>query len=530
MTVTRRIHVVRIKNPNDKGNTYVDVAVLDAIGIRTASGDEALFEVMAFSGDQDDASAASSGAEERVYDMPAANAAPLIVDSTGDGSAKGDPKDAGAKFSRKSHMKRLTNKTNPNQFIDVEILDAVALKGPNGSEVALIMPQGTSKAMVLDATGSQLNVPAGPDTTRALHVIKLKSGDPKIPGSGDPKKFLLVERTDKIAFKGPNGHEFLLTAPNDDDASANDTTNYSLDDDGNATVPPDNTDPNPYVVFPPDSQGPFLGADVPTNQGLLWWIKATNFVHGVWYWYIPKQQPMDFSFFGKPPEGVTFDPDFGLGFQLLPYFPMIWILSQNSDPVPIPQIGFTSLEDAIKKGSPDFSGFAAKALPNGAGPSGDFGVIPFTAPQVPTASIPFTVPNIWQLTGIKQPFDLNGVPAKPKDSLAAQVANQFLTYWNEVTDAANAEIAGWIGPDLNRNFGGQYTYPPAWPWVVPQPWFSNFAGIQYAGNFQAGLPTALFNIGIPLEVLPVATSTRIAIGQLDPGVWNTDVFPPTPLF
>jgi len=532
MAITHRSHVVRIKNPNDNGLTFVDVEVLDAVAIQTAGGDEALFEVMTqgsteFSSEVYDADI-MGGCEERCYDTTAANAVPFVIDNTGDGNQKGYSEAS----TRKSHMVRLTGMTDPTQFFDAEILDAFVLKGPDGSEMLLNMPVGNSNAAITDNTSSDLGIPATSNTTRACHIVKLF--DTPAPGVTDTTKFLLVQMTDAIAFKAPNGMEFLLEVPNNSaPADTIDTTVYSSDPvTSQNNVPPANTDPDPYVFFPPGSAGPFLGAGQMVNQGLLWWIKNVGYTNNVWYWYYPDQQVMDFSYFGTPPEDA--DPSWSYrGFMLLPDFTVIWILSENNPLVPIAPTGNPSLEAAITAGNPDLYGYYYKSMPNGAGysPNG-YGKIPFDAPPLDPSQFAFFPGNIWQMTGLAQPplqnpeAPWNAVSnpyTQPTPDDAAQCAQTWATMWNQVSAAANGEIENWQGVTFNSDT--RPTTAPAWPFAEPQPWHTNFQS-GFFFNFQAGLPVGLFNQGIPLEVLTQATSDYIAIGQLDPTVWNTGVFPP----
>ena len=291
MSTTRRTHVVRIPVAGDagyiaSGGAWIDVEVLDAIGLETSDGDEELFEVMQVS-DADETTennnTAGSGGQQRVYDCTAANAVPLIVDNTGDGNGKSPTNPT-----RSSHMKRLaSDPTNPDsgQYLDAEILDGFVLKGPNGSELLLYMPDKAAVPAVVDPTGNDLTVAAGANTTRSLHVEKVIDKVTTIVNGSitsvadDPTKFILVEKTDAIAFKGPNGEEFLVYAPNNADTDTtdnNDTTQYVVDPWTHTSVPPPNTDPNHYIAFPTNTGGPFLGKKSPVSQGLLWWIKAAG--------------------------------------------------------------------------------------------------------------------------------------------------------------------------------------------------------------------------------------------------------------
>jgi len=483
---TRRIHVVRCKNPNDGGGSFVDVAVLDAIGLVTANGDELLFEVMDVNGygsTDDDISA--DGGEERLYDHDVSNVVPYIIDNTGDGNGRGNPGDA----SRVSHMVRLTGETDATQFIDAEVLDAVVLSGPNGSEVALLMPQSKSSASIVDDTGSGLSVGANSFTTRALHVVKVV--DKETP---DPTKFVLVERTDQIAFEGPNGNEFLLTAPNDDDAFIDDTTVYGSDAHGNP-VPPDNTDPNPYIVFPKGSKGPYLGKGVAVNQGLLWWIKNIGAVSSVWYFYFPEQQPFNWQEFGPEVDDVDQPAIWRLG----PWAGTVTIPPDNLVPDPIASFGFPSLVAAVEGGT-------------------------FGADYV---KMDFLNAFLYQLVGVPQPKDSNNNPILPTPAVAQIVAQKFALDWNLTSDSYNSIMAS-----INGQLVGNGTLPDAVAiqlattfFDIPLPPGSTQTGLGGSPpEFSAGLPPGFFNS--VMSALQFGSASYIKVDQLDPKLWNTSVDPP----
>jgi hypothetical protein len=284
MAYTRKVHVVRIDlgdAPAGSQQAWLVVKVLDQVAVRAPNGEEIL------------------------YDVTAANADPYIRDDTGGGNGKGDPSNC----TRSSHMARLTSSQNPpppgspsgTQALDVEVLDAFSVRGPNGEETAFVFPSKTEVDMVTDNTGSGLAVPymAG-QTTRALHVAKISltgytinqgtSGQQSIttgtvnsdaPTIGPPAGstviddiFFIVERTDALAVRGPNGQEYLLLIA-DKNATENDITQYGADG-----KPPLNTDPNVYVSVPANGT-PFIGKNPidsdgvavgGINQGPLWWL------------------------------------------------------------------------------------------------------------------------------------------------------------------------------------------------------------------------------------------------------------------
>jgi hypothetical protein len=207
----------------------------------------------------------------------------LIADTTGDFSgSKG-----GAGATRASHIERFGG--NGSSGIDQEVLDGLVMKGPNGSELMLNMPKGKATAFVVDNTGNGLGVALSVHTTRAAHIQKILAVEETEDDQGNVTattgpKFLLVQRTDAIAFKGPNGQEFLMYIPSINEpqwpaANPNevDTTRYTFDKAGKK-VPPDNADPNPYIVFPANGGDPFFHPTPPAayNQGPLWWIVSAG--------------------------------------------------------------------------------------------------------------------------------------------------------------------------------------------------------------------------------------------------------------
>ena len=229
---TRRVHVVRIKQPNNPSN-YVDVKVIDAIAYRGPNGFEALLR------------------------CDAINADPYIKDKTEDGNTKGNPQGC----SRSSSIVRV-GASGGGSMLDVEQLNAVCFQAPNNKEVLLVCPGDSAAVAVVDTTGNGLTVDASDSTTRATHIEKISDTS----GSG---RYLLVERVDAISFRGPNGLENLMFNPGE--GSEIDTTRYNSDG-----SPPDNKDPNLYIFWPPGATDPWIGntqgASGVIRQGPLWWI------------------------------------------------------------------------------------------------------------------------------------------------------------------------------------------------------------------------------------------------------------------
>ena len=244
--ITRVVHKVRVTS--QASGAWAQVVVVDKMAIRGPNGDEQL------------------------YDVSAVNAVPYILDATGDLGTHGDP----AKCSRTSYLQRLTSSSDPSQMFDAEVLTAFAALGPNGVELGLALAPGSAGASIADATGNGLGANPGLEaTSRVLHVAGIyeqndgtstntDSGGSTDGGTG---RVLLTEKTDAMACRGPNGGEFAIIAPASG-AEVMDTTVYNAD--GN---PPENGDPNFYVVWPADSSGPWLGSGVPGAPGPLWWIE-----------------------------------------------------------------------------------------------------------------------------------------------------------------------------------------------------------------------------------------------------------------
>lgn len=150
---------------------------------------------------------------------------------------------------------------------DAEYLDAVVFKGPNGDERLLYCPEKEAHAAVTDNTDGNLEVPPDESTTRQCHIVKVKD-------ESNTSQAIYVERVDSICYDGPNGQENLLFNPGDGDET--DTTKY-----GDNQTPPDNADPNIYVAWGASgsssgSAGPWVGASNPVKMGPLWWIVKAN--------------------------------------------------------------------------------------------------------------------------------------------------------------------------------------------------------------------------------------------------------------
>jgi hypothetical protein len=282
---TRRVHLVRVKNKNNEGE-YADVKVIDAVALRLPNG------------------------EERLYDVTAKNAVPYMKDKTGDGNDIGTPSGA----SRASHLARLKGSDDDSQMLDVEILDAFALRGPNGEQLVISLPASKATTVAIkDDTGSGLKVAVTAQSTRALHVVKIaelaaggstSTADQDYPSGDITDNYAIVLRLDALALHGPNGYESLLIT--DSAADEIDTTQYVTDDNGDK-APPDNADPNPYVRWPDASEGPWIRKNPSASdgtmpagisQGPLWWITKLS--------GRPAVLALSFSGFNNAPTGFGF--------------------------------------------------------------------------------------------------------------------------------------------------------------------------------------------------------------------------------
>lgn len=282
-----------------------------------------------------------------------------------------------------------------------------------------------------------------------------------------------------------------------------------------------------------------------------------------WYWYAPTQQPLNelvvggwiegtwgtgnffdgfiVGGFGPPdkiPPGSFYIPPTNFvqhpaRFVLLPCIGISWLDGEViSEFGTLGPVGFDSLEQAVDLGNPDDSEHLGFTPPNthlldGAG----YGLLPLRTP--PLADITSNVPNIWQLTGMPQPPLQD--PSKPWDdpnyflrnifpaatgsnpyvvskALANTVVQAFLADWNASSQSADDALP-------NPNASG---VPDGWAFAVP---FNGGGGPGTIFAFVGGI-TEGWGI-FPLASLNPATSTRIAVGQLDPKVWDTSFFPPS---
>jgi hypothetical protein len=255
---TRRTHIVRIsdaKPGEPPSKKYIDVEVLDAIAFRTANG------------------------KEVILNMDASKSDPLIVDETGGGHDK-----APAEPTQRTHMKRITSRTDPAQKLDVEVMDVLAFRDQRGEEWILDMQATTGEGPAIfdqtDNTGASAS-------TRRVHdeIISKPNGKSKLDVLSDPAvKYLTSQRCDAIAFRTVLGKEVIFSCPSNDDPNSSDKraptfttpTGYDpKDETSEAVIPPSlsvSGDKNNYISFVDGAAGFMTGAEK-ISMGPFWWIR-----------------------------------------------------------------------------------------------------------------------------------------------------------------------------------------------------------------------------------------------------------------
>lgn len=111
----------------------------------------------------------------------------------------------------------------PGQYIDIEVLDAIAFRKDNGKEVILNMDQAKAVPFIIDHTGGD-NGKQPSDPTQLTHMQRIK-------GKQDATQQLDVEVMDCIAYRDQNGEEWVLDMQNGsgDGADVFDITDSSGD-------------------------------------------------------------------------------------------------------------------------------------------------------------------------------------------------------------------------------------------------------------------------------------------------------------
>lgn len=174
----------------------------------------------------------------------------------------------------------MERKKHGTNVLDVEVLDAISFRGKMGEEYILNLPsKKSSKFSTNDQSDGGLN-------TRRTHREKISEGF-----KANPTEYVKVIRTDQVAFRTIMGKEMIIKMPSGDDPNGGEPGRASTyisspkgydptNDDG--PKPPLNTDPNIYVSWPKDTGGPWVGDDR-ISQGMLWWIRKIKSGGGIVY-------------------------------------------------------------------------------------------------------------------------------------------------------------------------------------------------------------------------------------------------------
>ena len=429
------------------------------------------------------------------------------------------------------------------------------------------------------------------------------SGPPSSPGGGgtpavNPKgtDYIVTLKLNSVCLQRPNGGSWGFVMPMSGQAEV-DCTNYNVGlvprvdpyTGENQNVPPDNTDPNFYAYVPQDCQSLNLqipqrtpdpnstAAPIPgpVDQGLLWWMKKLASPFRPWYWYCPEQTPLAFGYFAGGGTGLAPIHWAYRGFQLLNYYPVIWILAENNPLQPMGTFGANgdqtpndygeypeALDIAAQNGPYTAGSGAFPILPSGplftAGGSGvfcPFGYLPMMQGP-PVTDFVHNVPTIWQLTGVTAPkinprygAPLQNYYFRPSAQQAQDAAQTFADMWNSVANACNNIMWEFCyggggggttsqnpaGPGGGQNNSGQpgqsggltlltgtdnygNSAPAGWKWKTP---YINPYNLRVS-PFNPGLQPGLAGnpCGLPLEVFEPATIATIAVGQLDPAIWD----------
>ncbi len=274
---TRFVHVVRCKAKNSDGTLddtkYADVQVIDQICITTDNGGQ------------------------ETFNFTAANAVPTIVDVAGDGGGI----DNGSDATRQSRLIRVTNPNDSTQFFNEEILDQVCITRDNGAQEIWNFSQ--VNAFISATTGPDIDAGSLIDVldtlvndqssaSRLIEVDEIVEGQTaqSTPAS-DGANYMAVADIQKVCITIDNGGQAIFDF-SDAFRDITDTTQYTTDSQGNL-IPPDNTDPDPYIVIPSSSGGLSTGNAL-IQQGPLWKIVGFSSVSG-FFVVAGYQQPTDSS-------------------------------------------------------------------------------------------------------------------------------------------------------------------------------------------------------------------------------------------
>lgn len=270
-------------------------------------------------------------------------------------------------------------------------------------------------------------------------------------------------------------------------------------------IPPPPVGGAPFAARPTSPRGLYRTFGMPESLVRIHFPRDANgntsTQSGPWYWWYTRQQPQYFSFFFT-------------AWGRFPFFPMIKILQIDPrKPEPVPFVGFSTLEQAVKSGKPDI----------------EFGRFQFTNEHFWE-----TVQNNGEqnLTGPrKKPlFDLiKGRPtARPQTggsitSIIQSAVQLWRSDWVGEAAAYNSIAAG-VGAG-GFQYHGQpalYSVPlPAGPPTSVSVFQASLASFKaYLGPVPA---TAFFNIN---TFTTQAYAFTLNVGQLDDKKWNMAEFPP----
>lgn len=461
---TRYVHQVRIKKvdntqspPAPDADTFVDVEVTDAISFVGANGVRMIIDF--------------SNLTTQV---------PYIVDNTDANLGAGNANSA----TRQSHIEKIVSPADSTTSLYIEVLDIASFKSPNGNRGFLNFPSSDAGYTVDDRASVSIANTTSRDghQTRRGHTIKVTADDNADPAN-EQSDFLAVLTTDAISLVSPNGERNIL---NLDAYDVIDRTQYTQDDNGK-NVPPDNTDPNPYVKFPDDSNSPWVQIGDGSNpmgpigcaMGPLWRIVNAKGNNGPWWIYTKEYQPYQWSSIGY---NYCWQPIPFTAERCFPYclpctcgcdtfatdvvapacvegknmrWPCIGhdvnVGCGGTDPGPtatLPKVGFATDNEAAK--------YAAETDP-GACVKVNFKEPPQDRFTYVGLAITYSGwrPNVWQITKGKDdagndlvqpshtdPNTGDTIYDNPSSTVAKKVAKLLEQQWNDTTDAYNAgEVA-----------------------------------------------------------------------------------------
>ena len=473
---------------------YVDFEVIDAISFRHYQG----YEV--------------------ILNMNASKVVPYRTDNTGDGNQVWN-----THATRRTHMQRVTSSSDSSQYLDIEVLDAIAFRDKRGEEWVLSMPSVNSPNVYNSTTGTGSRL-----STRRVHNEKIYT-DP----TDTTSPYMLVQRCDTMSFRNVRGQELIIRMASSDDGSGSGrASTYMTPADYDPTsdvAPPTNSDPSIYAFIAAGAAGVATGTDGDTDTvvacGPLWWPRGISKKSGPWYWYVPTQTPKTFSLYITPGHYI-FDtnPSISSWEGTNATFTWEWlpgVLTQNLNYTetyftPFDPFGWNSLDDAI------LYGYIGQ----------DWGLIDYsdtridgtqsnglsTSPCIPNVS---GSPDIWQQAGIPAPALIPPVapatkwqPGSISSKLAAQVANAWADAWNGTSDGFNGEMSG-----------AAITLSPIYEYIH---WPDNVdMGVTErigAGNTPStyAYPNSSFGVDIyDVRVNPPLTGGRV-LGGLPGDFWNAD--------